>query len=215
MNIDSREWPLSNRYCEQMSSAYGDRILSDIERSTFLNTVKPFDASDFIQGRLLSTLSHLIQPNQIVEIGTFTAYASICLAEGLQQNGTLYTIEAKGGLVELIAEHIELASREKQINVLNGKALEILPQIEGPIDMVFIDAAKQEYVLYYDMLIDKVRGGGLIIADNVLWKGEVWADDRSKLAKALHSFNEKVSRDKRVESFILPYRDGLSIMRKK
>lgn len=215
MNNDIYDWPIAHRYCEQMSSAHEDAVLDQIERSTFLNTVKPFDASDFIQGRLLSMLSHLIKPKVIVEIGTFTAYAAVCLAEGLQKEGMLYTIEAKDALADLIANHISLSSNGHQIKVLQGKAMEILPHMEAPIDMVFMDAAKREYSAYFDLLIDKLRKGGLIIADNVLWKGEVWSANRSNMAEALHAFNEKVRTDPRVETFILPYRDGLSIMRKK
>ena len=215
MNNDIYDWPMAHRYCEQMSSAHEDAVLDQIERSTFLNTVKPFDASDFIQGRLLSMLSHLIKPKVIVEIGTFTAYAAVCLAEGLQKEGMLYTIEAKDALADLIANHISLSSNGHQIKVLQGKALKILPHMEAPIDMVFMDAAKREYSAYFDLLIDKIRKGGLIIADNVLWKGEVWSTNRSNMAEALHAFNEKVRTDPRVETFILPYRDGLSIMRKK
>lgn len=215
MKNDIHDWPLAHRYCEQMSSAYEDPVLGQIERSTFLNTVKPFDASDFIQGRFLSMLSHLIEPKIIVEIGTFTAYAAVCLAEGLQKEGVLYTIEAKETLADLITDHISLSPKGHQINVLQGKAIDLLPALKGPIDIVFMDAAKREYSGYFDLLIDKLRKGGLIIADNVLWKGEVWSANRSTMAESLHTFNEKVRTDSRVEAFILPYRDGLSIMRKK
>lgn len=215
MKNDIHDWPLAHRYCEQMSSAYEDPVLGQIERSTFLNTVKPFDASDFIQGRFLSMLSHLIEPKIIVEIGTFTAYAAVCLAEGLQKEGVVYTIEAKETLVDLINDHISLSPKGHQINVLQGKAIDLLPELKGPIDIVFMDAAKREYSGYFDLLIDKLRKGGLIIADNVLWKGEVWSANRSNMAESLHTFNEKVRTDSRVETFILPYRDGLSIMRKK
>jgi predicted O-methyltransferase YrrM len=206
--------PLINRYCEKHSSQV-DKSILDIERSTYLNTVKPKDASDFIQGRLLSTLSHLMTPSFIVEVGTFTGYATICLAEGLAPHGRILTIESNDKLAPLIEEHLKMSEICDKVKVVFGRALDILPSIDQMIDILYIDAAKKEYQTYFDQMIDKVRSGGLIIADNVLWKGKVLDDVKDAMATSLDSFNQYVANDDRVEAFILPYRDGLSIIRKK
>lgn len=206
--------PLINRYCEAHSSR-SDQWIYDIQRSTHLHTVKPTDASDFIQGRLLSTLSHLMAPTFIVEIGTFTAFATVCLAEGLAPNGKILTIESNTALEELILQHLRMSGLQDKVELVFGKAAEILPSIDRDIDMVYIDAAKKEYQVYFDMVIDKLKSGGLIIADNVLWKGEVLVQDKDAMAASLDQFNKTVADDDRVEAFILPYRDGLSIIRKK
>ena len=215
MIVDKNDIPLIQRYCEKMSSRSDDPILYTIERNTFLNTVKPFDASDYLQGRLLSLLSNLIRPSLIIEIGTFTAYATVCLAEGLASEGRLITIEEKKELRSLIQGHIDLCTQSNQIEVKFGKALEILHTIDVRIDLVFIDAAKKEYKEYYNLLIDKVRPGGLIIADNVLWKGEVVHSNKTNMAESLDQFNQMIAQDERVEAFILPYRDGLLMIQKK
>ncbi len=200
-------------YCEEHSATTA--LLDDIERSTFLRTVKPFDASDMIQGRLLSLLAQLIRPRLIVELGTFTGYAAICMAEGLDAQGRLITIEHEETIVPLIREHIAQAGIEDRVELMIGSALDRIKDLPDEIDMVFIDAAKREYIDYYERILPKVRPGGVIICDNVLWKGEVVNKQKNKMASALDGFNKHVSQDDRVEAFILPYRDGLNIIKKK
>lgn len=206
--------PLLRRYCEQNSSEASD-LLKNVERSTFLNTPKPTDASDFLQGRLLSLISALMRPNLIVEIGTFTAYATIALAEGLADGGKIITIESNQALSPLHKRHLCDAGLLSRVDIWYGKALDLVGMLPDKIDMLFIDAAKKEYKYYYEALLDKIKKGGLIIADNVLWKGKVLDPDGDSIALALDEFNKMVARDDRVEMFILPYRDGLSFIRKK
>lgn len=199
-------------YCERLSNI--SESWQHVERSTYLQTIKPFDASDPIQAKLLALLSHLIAPKLIVELGTFSAYAAISMMDGLAADGRIITIEHTTALTPLIESHIDHAAASDKIEVKYGDALEQLSEIDLPIDMVFIDAAKRQYEAYFDAVIDRVRPGGLIIADNVLWKNEVINTNRNKMAEALHQFNEKVAADDRVDTFILPYRDGLSISRR-
>lgn len=205
--------PLIERYTRNI---YSDQLkhLAYIERSTFLNTVKPFDASDYAQGRLLSFVSKLIRPDVILELGTFTAYGSVCLCEGLSKKGRLMTVESNADLKPLIEDHLAQTNYYDQVEVQYDEALKFLETIDEVIDLVFIDANKRQYEQYYELVLPMMRKGGVVIADNVLWKSEVAEDNQSKMAKALDQFNKTIATDKRVESFILPYRDGLSIMRK-
>ncbi len=199
-------------YAERMCSLT-DVALDKIAQSTFLHTVKPFDASDHIQGRLLSLFSKLLQPKLVVEIGTFTGYGTYCLAEGLDADGQVITIEHDPKRIELIEHHLQAI--ENKIEIINQSAIAVIDNIQGPIDLLFIDAAKREYLSYYENLLPKMRSGGLIIADNTLWKGEVIDEDKSNIAEALDRFNSVVAADDRVEVVILPYRDGLSLIRVK
>ncbi len=191
-----------------------NKSLDYIERSTFLNTVKPFDASDYTQGRLLAFISSLLRPKTILEIGTFSGYATVCMCEGLASDGKVKTIECNEDLKDLIDHHISYAGFTDQVEVIIGSALEMIDMITEEIDMVFIDANKREYNDYYEKVLPKVRSGGVIIADNVLWKGEVWQEDKSKIASSLDNFNDRVAKDNRVKSFILPHRDGLLMITK-
>lgn len=203
--------PLIRRYCEQHSST--PHSLRKIEKSTYLNTVKPANASDEIQGRFLSFVSKLVQPHFIVEVGTFTAYSTICLAEGLVDTGTIISIEKNMDLQPLIDHHLSLTDSDKKIEILYGDASDILPTIEKPVDLVFIDAAKRHYLEYLEILLPRVRVGGVIIADNVLWKSEVLSP-KSKIARSLDHFNNMVRDHQALENFILPYRDGINLIRK-
>lgn len=173
--------------------------------------------SGHFQGRFLSFLSKLIQPNCILEIGTYTGYSAICLAEGLRENGILYTIDINEERAALIDKYIDLSGNKNKIIPLLGSALEIIPTLENKFDLVFIDADKLNYIKYFEMVIDKVRSGGLIIIDNVLWSGKVTEiakknDDETVL---LQQLNMQLKNDKRVEIILLPIRDGLSLVRKK
>ena len=202
------------RYCEDYSSTES-RGLNEIERQTHLHTVKRLDASDTIQGRLISFISHLIRPELIVEIGTFTGYATGCLSEGLAPNGRIISIEQNDLFKDMIERNLESLGISDRVDMKYGDALTILPTIDSEIDLIFIDAAKYEYEAYFDLTIDQLRSGGVILADNVLWKGRVLERNKDKMTTAMHKFNVKIKNDQRVEVVILPYRDGISLIRKK
>ena len=205
-----------NLYCEAHTTAQ-PAILHQLERETHLKTLAPQMLSGHLQGQFLAMLSKICRPRAILEIGAFTGYSAICLAQGLEEGGVLHTIEANPELEYLIRKYIALAGLEGSIHLHIGDAPEIIPGLKGPFDLVFIDANKQEYALYYDLVIDKVQSGGLIIADNVLWSGKVLSSaerERDQDAGLIHQFNEKVQMDERVENVMLTLRDGLLIARK-
>lgn len=211
LNLD----PILRRYCDAHSTA-PSTTLDFIERATNLRTIKPYDATDPLQGRILSLISLITAPKYIVEVGTFTGYAITCLAEGLDPEGKIITIERQKGLLEsLIEEHLNLANIRDKIEVRYGQALDILPTLPDDIDIAFIDAAKKEYAQYFDILIHKMRPGGLILADNTLWKGKVLYPPYDSATHAIDKFNKSIAIDERVQVVILPYRDGLSMIRKK
>jgi caffeoyl-CoA O-methyltransferase len=190
-------------------------FLQSLIRDTHLKTLAPRMLSGHLQGRFLSLISHLMQPKRVLEIGTFTGYSALCLAEGLAEEGILYALEANDELEYLIQEYIEKGNFQDKIKLIIGNALEIMPTINEVFDLVFIDAGKRDYPSYYDLAIDKVRSGGLIIADNILWSGKV-ADDKKDLdSRIIDDFNKKIHADERVENILLPIRDGLMMARKK
>jgi predicted O-methyltransferase YrrM len=200
-------------YCEK-HSASENTLLQDLTRETHLKTLSPRMLSGHLQGRFLSLIAKLMRPQCIVEIGTFTGYATLCLAEGLAENGILHAIEANDELANFIKKYVEKAQIQEKVRLHIGEALKILPQLEAPIDLVFIDAAKREYADYYDALIDKMRIGGLIIADNVLWSGKVLEEKKDLDTQIIDAFNKKLAQDMRVETLLLPLRDGLMMARK-
>lgn len=205
------------RYAEEHTSPESE-LLHEVNRETHLQVMKPRMLSGHLQGRLLSMFSQMIQPRQILEIGTYTGYSAICLAEGLQQGGTLHTIDINEELEDRVRGYFEKAGLTSSINYHIGNALEIIPTIDATFDLVFIDADKVNNGHYYDMVIDKVRAGGYIITDNVLWSGKVLEKYRKKLDEdtaALLAFNTKVHEDPRVENILLPVRDGLLVARKR
>lgn len=206
--------PLLRRYCEQWSTTESEE-LAFVEKYTHLNTVKRHDASDTLQGRIISFICHLIKPKLIVEIGTFTAYATGCLAEGLAPDGKIISIEQETLFQPLIDQNLKKLNIEDRVDMMFGNALTILPKITEPIDLIFIDGAKYEYEDYFDLTIDKLKTGGVILADNILWKGRVLKEDMDKMTSAMHHFNIKMKNDPRIEVVILPYRDGISMIRKK
>lgn len=172
--------------------------------------------SGHIQGALLQMLSHMIKPKYVLELGTFTGYSAICLAQGLQQGGHLHTVDVSDELTGMAARHISDAGFSDSITQHIGKAAEIIPTLDYPFDLVFIDADKGNYGLYYDLVFDKVPVGGFIVADNVLFSGEVIlpAEEQRKAARSMHAYNQKIAADPRVEQLLLPVRDGLMIVRK-
>ncbi|MFO0357315.1 MAG: O-methyltransferase [Sphingobacteriaceae bacterium] len=192
-------------------------LLKKLNRETFLKVPQPRMLSGHLQGRFLSFISKLISPNRILEIGTYTGYSALCLAEGLAENGKLMTIDPNEETNFFAKKFFSESNYSDKIELLQGQALTIIPQLNDVFDLVFIDADKKNYQNYYDAVITKVRKGGLIIADNVLWSGKV-VEEVGKMdadTKLIHSFNEFVSKDERVESLLLPVRDGLMILRKK
>jgi len=191
-------------------------LLEKINRDTYVNILKPRMLSGHMQGRILSMFSHMLAPKSILEIGTYTGYSAICLAEGLQKNGNLITLDINEELAQKVRGYFNDSPYREQIDYRIGDALEILPTLKGPFDLVFIDADKENYANYFDLLIDKVRNGGIIIADNVIWSGKVIkkTNKDDKDTAAIKAFNQKVHTDERVENVLLPVRDGLMLMRK-
>jgi caffeoyl-CoA O-methyltransferase len=200
-------------YCQKHTTPPSP-VLMELERETHLKTLAPQMISGRLQGQLLSLLSKLMRPSKVLEIGTFTGYAAICLAQGLPDDGELHTIEANPELEYLIRKYVRKAGLDGKIHLHMGQAQEIIPILDGPFDIVFIDAGKTDYALYYNMVMDKVAPGGLILADNVLWSGKVLESEMDADTRALHAFNEMVQADDRVENLLAPLRDGLMIARK-
>ena len=192
-------------------------VLKKLNRETYAKVLMPRMLSGHMQGNVLSMFSKMIQPKQILEIGTYTGYSGICLAQGLQENGKLHTIDINDELEKMVRSYIDEAGLTNKINFYVGDALSIIPTIKETFDLVFIDADKTNYGNYYDLVFDKVKNGGFIIADNVLWSGKVLDDEKmmDPDTKAIHNYNKKIHNDSRVEHMILPVRDGLMIVRKK
>ena len=200
-------------YCEAHTTEI-DEVLYDLERETYLKTLAPQMMSGALQGQLLQLICQIHQPKQILEIGTFTGYATICMARGITEEGILHTIEANKELVYIIEKYLKRANLSNKVQLHVGKAQQIIPDLTGPFDIVFIDAGKQHYEFYYDLVFEQVSPGGLIIADNVLWSGKVVQKEHDKDTSIIHAFNEKIQKDERVTNVMLPIRDGLIIARK-
>lgn len=194
-----------------------DEILSRLERETALNVINPRMLSGHLQGQILTMLARMISPRTILEIGTFTGYSAICLARGLQPGGMLVTIEINDELEGIARKYFNLAGLGQVLEQRIGPALEVLPELTGPFDMVFIDGDKREYGDYYELTVPLVNPGGWILADNTLWDGKVVSNpsEADAQTRGIMDFNARVATDQRVEKVILPLRDGLTIIRKK
>ena len=191
-------------------------LLAQITRDTYLEVLQPRMLSGHLQGRVLSMLSKMIRPNAILEIGTYTGYSALCLAEGLSAHGTLLTIDKNIELYDRANAYFSESEFASKIKMLKGNALIIVPELEQQWDLVFIDADKENYQKYYDLTLPKLNKGGFIIADNVLWSGKVIdANENDVDTTALRSFNTSLIEDNRVEVLMLPVRDGLTVVRKK
>jgi caffeoyl-CoA O-methyltransferase len=203
-------------YCQNNTSPETD-ILAQLNRETHLKVVSPRMLSGHLQGRFLSFISKLQQPKLIVEIGTYTGYSALCLAEGLAENGKLISIDVNEETSAFAKSFIEKTDYADKINLVLTDAKDYIPTIKEEIDLVFIDADKKNYLNYYHLVIDKLNKGGLIIADNVLWSGKITMPEitMDKETLALHLFNQFVQQDGRVENILLPIRDGLMVVRKK
>jgi predicted O-methyltransferase YrrM len=193
------------------------KILQELTRETWQKVLNPRMLSGAFQGRVLSMISKLIQPKNILEIGTYTGYSALCLAEGLEKDGQIFTIDKNEELAELQKKYFEKSEYKNQIQSFLGNALEIIPTINQKFDLVFIDADKLNYSNYFYLVIDKMNKGGIILSDNVLWSGKVVEklDPKDKDTKALLAYNLLLNTDKRVETVLLPIRDGLTISRVK
>lgn len=203
-----------NSYLEAHSDEEST-LLKRINRETYLRETMPHMMSGHYQGRVLSMISKMANPKRILEIGTFTGYATLCLAEGLQEGGILHTIDINEEQEERVSIYFEESQFAECIQYHIGDAFEIIPTLEGSFDLVFIDADKKRNLVYYDMLIDRVSQGGLILIDNVLWKGKVFNENPDNQTKQVLELNDTLAKDERVEKLILPIRDGLFVIRKK
>ena len=192
-------------------------LLQELNKRTHLNVLQPRMISGHFQGRFLSLLSKMVQPRTILEIGTYTGYATLCLAEGLHPEGVLHTIDIKEELTDLQREFFDRSGYGSQIVQYLGKAADIIPSLNTTFDLVFIDADKQNYAHYFDLVIEKMNRGGIILSDNVLWSGKVVEEVKhnDKHTQALMAYNQKIKDDPRVETVLLPIRDGITLSRVK
>lgn len=199
------------QYIEQHTSDE-QPLLHQLNRETHLNVLQPNMLSGHYQGVLLQMLSRAISPKNILEIGTYTGYSAICLAQGLQAGGTLHTIDINEEMEPITQKYFKESGLSQQIKFHIGNALKIIPTLPTPFDLVFIDADKENYGAYFDLIVEKVRPGGLILADNVLWKGKVLSEPQDNKTAVLHRFNQKIQADGRVKNCLLPVRDGLMLI---
>ncbi|VAW27528.1 Uncharacterized SAM-dependent O-methyltransferase [hydrothermal vent metagenome] len=202
-------------YIERYSQAES-ALLSKINRETHLEVLRPRMLAGHLQGRVLSMLAKMISPMNILEIGTYTGYSALCLAEGLKKEGKVITIDKNEELKDRINSYFGESKFKEQIEFRLGSALDIIPDLTEEFDLIFIDADKTNYLNYYKLVIDKINSGAFIIADNVLWSGKVieTEDKHDEDTRALLEFNEIVQNDTRVENVLFPIRDGLMIIRK-
>jgi predicted O-methyltransferase YrrM len=193
-----------------------DEVLYSLYRETNLTTVYPNMLSGHLQGRFLEMISHMIRPVRILEIGTFTGYSAICMARGLGQDGLMHTIDINDELAGVALKYFELAGLNDRIVMHTGDACAVIPTLDENFDLVFIDGDKEQYIAYYKALFPKVKKGGFILADNVLWGGKVLPGNVTgdKETKGIQEFNTFVKHDSRVEKMLLPFRDGIFILRK-
>lgn len=191
-------------------------LLQQLTRETYQKILQPIMLSGPYQGRVLSMISKLIRPKSILELGTFTGYATLCLAEGLQADGELHTIDVNEELVDFQRKYFDKSNYGKQIIQHTGSALDIIPQLDKTFDLVFIDADKPNYSNYFHLIIDKLNPGGIILSDNVLWHGKVVepVGEKDVSTQAILDYNMLLKNDERIETVVLPIRDGLTISRK-
>jgi len=201
------------KYAEEHTSPES-AILAKINRETNAEVLSPRMLSGHLQGQFLTFISHMVQPTRILEIGTYTGYSACCLAQGLSENGKLHTIDINDELENRVKGYIQEAELQDKIVQHIGNAKEIIPLLNESWDLVFIDADKKSYAQYFDLVIDRVKKGGYILADNVLWSGKVVQEKKDADTLSIMEFNHKIHEDPRVENVLLPIRDGLLLMRK-
>jgi caffeoyl-CoA O-methyltransferase len=207
--------PLIDDYSARFTSAEPE-VLAQLNRTTHLRTLQPRMLSGQVQGRFLTMMAGLMNARRILEIGTFTGYSAICLAEGMAPGGKLISIDINDEVLPIAREAVTKAGYQDRIELVTGNAAEVMPSLEGPFDLIFIDADKRNYARYYELALPLLRKGGLIMADNVLWSGRVF-DEQIKDADtlALRSFSEMVQHDERVNNVLLTLRDGLLLIVKR
>lgn len=198
-------------YAESFTSDESD-VLRDLREHCERNYEDKAMLSGFVQGRLLSMFSRMIRPKVVLEIGTYLGYSALCFAEGLAEGGKVITLDIQEETNRIARSFVDRSKYRDSIEFHLGYAAEIIPKLHDTFDLVFIDADKPNYSNYYDLVFDKVRPGGFIIADNVLWSGRVLDDEKDENTKALHAFNQKVQGDDRVSNVLLPVRDGLMVV---
>ena len=206
-----------NKKIDDYSSNHSEKesnLLEDLNRETWANVMNPRMLSGHLQGRALSMFSKMINPEKIIEIGTYTGYSALCMAEGLSKNGTLHTLDINEEYTSVAKKYFQRSKYSKKIKQHIGKASDIIPTLDYKFQLAFIDADKQNYSNYFDLLIEKIDLNGYIIADNVLWSGKVTKSKKDDETKALDHYNKKILLDKRTETILLPIRDGLMISRK-
>ncbi|AEA45086.1 O-methyltransferase [Fluviicola taffensis] len=203
-------------YCCVHTSAESE-LLAKLNRDTHVNVLQPRMLSGHFQGRLLSLLSKMIRPERILEIGTYTGYSALCMAEGLTENGKIITLDINAQLEDFVRSYIEESDYASKIDYRICNAMEEIPHLEEQFDLVFIDADKMNYINYYNLVFNKVKSGGYILSDNVLWSGKVIQTEGKidKDTQLLKDFNDLIQNDSRVENILLPIRDGVMIARKK
>lgn len=222
--FEKQQYLTTNRLYEQYAIEFSmddDELMTELVRRTHLSFTTSSMLSGVLQGRLLEFICRMLNAGNVLEIGTYTAYSSIYLARGMAERGILHTIDNNPEVEEIATEFIKRAGLENKIITYQGDALEVIPQqvfpaLNNPLDLVFIDADKENYINYYNLVIEKVRPGGFILADNVLWYGRVFDESAftDKETKGIIAFNKYVKEDPRVENLLLPIRDGLMFLRK-
>ncbi|MDG1831258.1 MAG: O-methyltransferase [Flavobacteriaceae bacterium] len=199
----------------ELNSQQEPTLLKELNKETNLKILNPRMLCSSYQGRVLSIISKIIRPKNVLEIGTYTGYSALCIAEGLEKNGIIHTIDINEELKEIQNKYFKKSGFGNQIQQHIGNAIEIIPKINECFDFVYLDADKENYNEYFDLIIDKIVSGGVLICDNVLWSGKVLnTNHKDLITEKLIEFNQLVKKDKRLDSIILPIRDGLSICRK-
>ena len=202
------------QYIDEHSMEESD-LLKALDRETHQKVLQPRMLSGSYQGRLLALLAKIIEPKKILEVGTYTGYATLCMAEGLATGGSIDTIDYNEELSDIQRRYFDQSSYRSQIIQHLGEAKDVIKTLTGPYDLVFLDADKENYPNYFDLIIDKLETGGVILSDNVLWSGKVLEKAADEATSALQEYNHKINTDARVETIILPIRDGLTITRKR
>lgn len=192
-----------------------DEVLESLYRETYLHEMNPRMVSGPVQGRFLQFLCEMLQPKRVLEIGTFTGFSTICMARGMAKDGLLTTIEANEEYEDVIRRYLARAGVADRVELIVGDAKQVIPGLDGLFDLVYLDADKVNYPFYYDLLVDKIRPGGFLLADNVLWNGKVLdMRARERDTQAIQAFNDQVQQDSRVENVMLPLRDGMMLVRR-